>query len=137
MRIVADTNIIVSGLFWQGPPRRILDATRQRAVQLATSPELLAELARVLNRPKFAQALKQAGLPVDQLLADYARLAHVVETSPLPQPVCRDPSDDAVIACAVAAHAEIIVSGDRDLLELGRYRDIAIQTPVDAIKALS
>lgn len=54
MRIVADTNTVLSGLLWHGPPRRLLELARQRTVTLCTSPALLAELAEVIARDKFA-----------------------------------------------------------------------------------
>jgi putative PIN family toxin of toxin-antitoxin system len=113
MRIVADTNTVLSGLLWQGPPRRLLDLARQRAFTPCTSLTLLAELAEVIGRDKFAQRVRAAGLSAAELLQDYERLAEIVEPTPLPAPVSRDPDDDHVLACALAAQAELIVSGDK------------------------
>ena len=86
MRIVADTNTVLSGLLWQGPPRRLLDLARERKVSLYTSVTLLAELAEVIARDKFAERVRAAGLSATELVQDYERLAEVVTPEPLPAP---------------------------------------------------
>jgi len=136
VRIVADTNIVLSGLLWQGPPRRLIDLGRERALTLCTSLTLLAELAEVIGRPKFAQRVQAAGLSAATLVQDYARLAEIVEPALLPTPVSRDPDDDQVLACALAAEAELIVSGDRDLIDLAAFRHIRILTASQALGVL-
>jgi putative PIN family toxin of toxin-antitoxin system len=69
MRIVADTNTVLSGLLWQGPPRRLLDLARERALTLCTSSTLLAELAEVIVRDKFAHRVLAAGLSATEARA--------------------------------------------------------------------
>ena len=137
MRIVADTNTVLSGLLWQGPPRRLLDLARQRTVTLCTSPTLLAELAEVIGRDKFVKRVHAATLSAAELVQDYERLAEVVEPQPLPAPTSRDPDDDHVLACARAGKADLIVSGDRDLLILHAYQDIPILSTTDALARLT
>ncbi len=61
-------------------------------------------------------------------------MVEMVVAPPLPQPVCRDPDDDAVLACALAAQADLIVSGDADLLVLKQFQNIRIITPAEAVK---
>ena len=90
MRIVADTNTVLSGLLWQGPPRRLIDLGRERALTLCTSLTLLAELAEVIGRAKFAERVHAAGLSAATLVQDYARLAEIVEPAALAEPVSRD-----------------------------------------------
>lgn len=79
MRGVADTNIVVSGLLWHGPPRQVLDAARAGDLTLFTTGELLAERQDVLARPKFAERLRLAGVRADELVVAYAALATVVQ----------------------------------------------------------
>jgi putative PIN family toxin of toxin-antitoxin system len=136
VRIVADTNTVLSGLLWQGPPRQIIDHARAGAVTLHTSLTLLAELAEVIGRGKFAQRIQRAGVSALALIEDYQRLAVLLEPEPLATPVSRDPDDDHVLACALAAHADLIVSGDRDLLVLDRFQDIRILTAAQALAVL-
>lgn len=128
MRIVADTNIVVSGLLWQGAPRQLLDLARTRAVELWTSPSLLVELEEVLLRGKFTRRLHAVGALPETLVLGYAALARVIHPPPIGQVIAADPDDDEVLACAVAAQAEAVASGDRHLLELGEYRMIPILT---------
>jgi uncharacterized protein len=136
VRIVADTNTVLSGLLWQGAPRRLLDFARARTHTLCTSIELLAELAEVIARERFAQRIAAAGLSATQLVQDYAQLAEIVTPQPLPAPVSRDPDDDHVLACALAAKAQLIVSGDDDLLSLHQYQGIPIQSVSAALAQL-
>jgi putative PIN family toxin of toxin-antitoxin system len=128
MRAVADTNVVVSGLLWQGPPRRVLDLARAGTLELFTSPALLVELEDVLGRRKFARRLQAAGVDPRDLVLGYAALARVVVPTEKPAAVPEDPDDDEVVACAMAARAEIIVSGDRHLRNLGTFRGIRIVT---------
>jgi putative PIN family toxin of toxin-antitoxin system len=126
MRAVADTNIVVSGLLWHGPPRQVLDAARNGVVSLFTSADLLAELEEVLSREKFRERLHRAAVQLADLVNGFAALATVVRPAAISPVVLGDPDDDAVIACAVAASAEVIVSGDDDLLTLKRYEGIEV-----------
>jgi putative PIN family toxin of toxin-antitoxin system len=137
MRIVADTNTVLSGLLWQGPPRRLLDLARRRTVTLCTSPTLLAELAEVIGRDKFVKRVRAATLSAAELVQDYERLAEVVEPQPLPAPTSRDSDDDHVLACALAGKADLIVSGDRDLLTLHEYQGIPILSTTAALARLT
>ena len=124
-RTVADTNIVVSAFLWGGTPRAILDAARRGTITLFTSAALIAELEDVLSRAKFAKRIAEVGSSVGEMLGDYLALTQLVRPTEHPT-VVRDPDDAHVIACAPAAAAEVIVSGDTGLLTLGRYRQIDI-----------
>ena len=126
MRVVADTNVVVSGLLWHGPSRQLLNAARHGAVELFTSGALLAELEEVLQREKFLNRLNAAQVQPRDLVIGYAALATIVQPAPIAPIVLRDPDDDAVIACALAAAALSIVSGDHDLLALKQHQRIEI-----------
>jgi uncharacterized protein len=133
MRVVADTNTVVSGLLWHGAPRQVLDAARTGTLELYTSALLLAELADVLQRPKFAQRLTLAEVTPQTLVVGYAALARLIVPATIGVVVAADPDDDAILACAVAARAEVIVSGDSDLLHLASYEGIPIITAAQLI----
>ena len=128
MRVVADTNTVVSRLLWHGNPRQVLEAARAGTLQLYTSAALLAEIEEVLQRPKFAQRLSLAGVGSRTLVMGYAALAYLVEPAVIEPVVIADPDDDAVLACAIAARAEAIVSGDKHLIDLAEYDGIPILT---------
>lgn len=99
MRVVADTNIVVSGLLWHGNPRLILDAARDGAIVLFTSGLLLEELEGVLTLERFAARLEAAGVEAHELVLGYGALAKIVEPAKIGPVVLADPDDDAVIAC--------------------------------------
>ncbi len=133
MRIVADTNTVVSGLLWHGPPRQILEAARAGKIELFTSEPLLAELHDVLGRAKFITRLAFSGTTSEALTIGYRGLATVIEPATIGAVVHDDPDDDAVLACAVAASASMIVSGDKHLLNLASYQGIPILRASDAL----
>lgn len=137
MRVVADTNTLVSGLLWRGNPRQVLDAARAGTLQMYTTAALLAELEEVLQRPKFAQRLALAGVTSHALVFGYAALARLVEPAQIAPVILADPDDDAVLACAVAARAEMIVSGDSHLLDLKEYEGIPIVTAAQLLTRIT
>ena len=128
MKIVLDTNTVISGLLWKGAPRQILDLARSGSLTLFTSPELLAELANVLERKKFSARLVLAETNVDELVYGYAALAKTIRPAKIKPVIKADPDDNKVLACAKAAKAEIITSGDDHLLNLKEYEGIRTLT---------
>jgi len=136
VRVVLDTNAVVSGLFWRGAPRRILDTARSGAIQLFTTAGLLAELEDVLGRPRFAQRLTAAGATVHEIVLGYASLVTLVQPARIDPVVIEDPDDDAVLACALAANAEAIVSGDAHLLGLKQYQVMPILTAAQLLSRI-
>jgi len=137
MRLVLDTNVVASGLLWDGRPAWLIDAAQANEVELFTSRVLLAELTRILRRAKFTKAIAASGASLEELVLGYAELAILVTPVPIPPTVLDDPDDDHVLACALAGNAELVVSGDRDLLWLKTFRDIPIITPAEAMRIIT
>jgi len=135
VRVVADTNTVVSALPWGGPPAAVLTAAREGRITLCTSATLIAELEDVLAREKFATRIAQVGSTVAQLLAGYRALVTLVRPFAL-APTTRDPDDDHVLACALGAEASLIVTRDRDLLVLGTFQEIRILPAHQALAAI-
>lgn len=125
MRIVLDTNVLISGIYFSGLPGKILQALRSRKLQLCVSPEILAEYLNVAER----LASRYTGVEYEEIISLIVQNAELVQAVGLPEPVCGDPDDDKFLACALAAKADIIVSGDRDLLEVSGYGGIQTLTP--------
>jgi len=139
VRLLLDTNLLVSGAFSQGsPPRQLLDAAREGRFELCTSEHLLNELHRVLTYPKLAGRLARAQISAEFIVAQLRALAVVVITpAEVPRVVPTDPDDDHVLAAAVAARVDLIVSGDaRDVLPMGSYQGIPIVTARQAWERL-
>ena len=136
MRAVVDTNVLLAALLWHGPPHVLLARVRSGSLGLISSPALLAELADVLGRSKFDAILTRSNTSRENALAEVRQLAEVIEPRPLPQPVCRDHDDDELLALAIAAQADLIVSGDNDLLALQQFNGIPILSPAQAASML-
>lgn len=139
MRIVLDTNLLVSGIISpNGAPRQLLEGVKAGRFTLCTSEALLAELLEVLRRDKFADRLSAAGITPENLVDDLRRLAFVVSPAHIPRVVATDPDDDQVIAAAITAEADLVASGDRrDLLPMGSFANIPIVTAREAIDRLA
>jgi putative PIN family toxin of toxin-antitoxin system len=137
LRLVADTNTVVSALLWHGAPHRLFGAIQSEELSFYASRALLDELADVLPRRKLARAVQASGKSASALVAEYQGLVQLVQPRALPRPVGRDPDDEAVIACALAARADLIVSGDQDLLVLKTYRRIRILSAAEALELIA
>ena len=136
MRIVADTNIVVSGFLFGGLPLRVLDAGRSDIIELCTSQVLLDEFAEVIERPHFDRKFEETGISRRRMVSDYAEISTVITPAKLSEHASRDPDDDEAIACAIAADCEFIVTGDNDLLVLKEYQGVTIVTAADFLKEL-
>lgn len=133
-RWVLDTNVLVSAFLWQGTPGRLIELAGENEVQLFTSRVLLDELAATLNKEKLTEPVAYTGLSSGQMLSNYRRIATLVSARQLEQRVSRDADDDAVLSCARAARANLIVTGDNDLLVLKAVDGIRIVTARVAIE---
>ena len=136
MRVVADSHTVLSAFLWGGAPAEILTAAREQRLSLFTSATLIAELEDVLGREKFAKRIAQVGSTVADLVAGYRALAQLVRTAVI-APVSRDPDDDHVLACALAANATLIVTRDKDLLTLDPFQGIRLLSARPALALLA
>ena len=136
MRLVADTNVVVSALLWKGAPYILFKAAQEHELEFFTSRALLDELEEVLARRKLTKAIRVTGSTRVDLLKDYQELAHIVTPAQTRRIVLADVDDDAVIACALAAHADLIVSGDKRLRNIKTYQGIPIVSPAEALVRL-
>ena len=123
MRIVIDTNVIASGIFFGGRPKKLLEMVVSRSLDAFASEEILLEYQETVEELCSRYPSRPHQLP----------LAHIMSSMKMVDPkvsiqVCRDPDDDKFIECAVDAQCVYIVSGDKDLLSVSRYNDIKIVT---------
>ena len=135
MRLVLDTNVVISGLLWHGPSARLIDFAVEQAVALCINPFLVDELTEKLNMPKFAVRIAATGLAPAALCGQYFALCEQVPALTIAR-ICRDPDDDNVLAAALSARADLLVSGDYDLRVLGEFDGIPIVNAVDALARL-
>lgn len=137
MRIVLDTNVTISALLWRGAPFELLRLVREsERIRLFASPVLIAELAEVLRRPGLSGRLRVINQTPTAVLASYLDAVDLVVPEAIPRVVMDDSDDDHVVAAAVAAGADLIVSGDRHLLGLSVHAGIRIIAPAEALRLI-
>lgn len=123
MRIVIDTNVVASAIFFGGRPRDLLEELFNKRIDAVVSPEILAEYKETFEELCARYPQKTVRVP----LTEIAAACQIV----LPKQhfeICRDPDDDKFIDCAVEADCIYIVSGDKDLLVLKQFQDVEIVT---------
>lgn len=130
MRIIIDTNVLVSGIFWPGNPHRILELWTEGKFNLLVSNAILEEYTRVIN--ELSQEQRQPTLG-DKWITFIAQNALVMEAPRFSQE-CRDPDDNKFIDCAIAGQASFLISGDKDLLDLKIVSGIPIVSPRTFLK---
>ena len=126
LRVLCDTNVLVSALIADGPPSRLLEEAIDGRLELLVPELVLAELERVLT--------DKLGFEAQQVHAARALLAQVAIEEPAPtqfvEAITGDPVDDAILACAVEARADVLATGDRKhLLPVGEHRGVRLMTP--------
>lgn len=140
LRLVLDTNVVVAALLWSGPPRRLMElafALEAAAVELWSSQALLDELRQTLAYPRLAPRIAKHAISIEELMAHYTALVTLAAPAAVPRVVAGDTDDDQVLAAAVAAQADFIVTGDRrHLLPLGSYQGIEIVSPAQVLQRI-
>ncbi|MDA8108797.1 MAG: putative toxin-antitoxin system toxin component, PIN family [Betaproteobacteria bacterium] len=136
MRLVLDTNVVVSAVLGSGAPARLIELATEAEIELAASSDLLAELADVLAREPIARRLALAETSLAELSALYESLVDLVEPASIAR-TAPDPDDDRVLACALAAGADLIVSGDKRFRNLKSWQRIPIVSPTEALEMIA
>jgi len=133
IKAILDTNVFISGVFWNGPPFEILKAWQEQRFRLAISLPILDEYRRVLD--EFA---KRRQMPVLNSVLKVIELhSEIVKPVSFRVPVCSDPDDDKFLEAAIAAGADYIVSGDKALLNVKFHREVEVVRPSRFLKLLS
>ena len=131
IKVVLDTNVLISGLLWEGLPNNLLAMVKQGKLELCTSTEIIEELEGVLKREKFKPRIEELGTNVNELVSSIMILASFYQVETYPNVINEDPDDNMFLACALNSGANYVISGDRHLLSLGRYKHIKILSPSD------
>lgn len=129
MKVVLDVNVWISGLLWGGIPGKILKLAKNKEIKIFASEKVLAELEATLELPKLQPRQQYWGYTTQYLMAVVQKLIEFCPDRPLQVPQLRDPDDTIILATAVVAKAEVVVTGDLDLLTLQCFENIPIITP--------
>jgi uncharacterized protein len=134
-RVLCDTNVLVSAFIAAGPPSRVIEAAIDGRIELVLADPVLDELVRVLTIKLGFEAKRVRD--VTTLLSEIAS-ARLAAPTAAPEPITGDPDDDLILACAVAASVQIVVSGDRrHLLPVGEHGGVRIVTPQTLLAELA
>lgn len=133
-KVVLDTNTLISALLFRGGLSVIVDLWKNGTIKPVFSSETFTEFKSVLSYPKFSLTRHEIKVIIEQEVLPYF---DVVEIDDEITDVCRDPDDDKFISCAVSAAAGYIVSGDKDLLEIGTYSGVRIISGATFIKKIT
>lgn len=130
-RTTVDTNVFISALFWKGIPNGVIDIFKRQEAILLLSEDILTELERKLSSVKFAARISAIKVSPVEVVDAFRGMAEMTAPADVPKDAVRDPKDRMILACAMGGKADIIVSGDKDLLVLKAYRGVPIVTPSD------
>lgn len=128
--IVLDTNVLISAIVFKTDIRTILKEIVSGKFSLAMSPHILSEVEQVLSGPKF----RYPPHVINAIMVSLRSMAKIVDPQKSIRIITQDPVDNRILECALAAGADFIVSGDKHLRRLGRFKDIPILSPRDFIK---
>lgn len=137
MRVVVDTNVVVSGLLWGGAPNQILKWARDGALEILACEETSTEVRRVIQYKRFSQRLSDLDTSLNEVIAYFMNLVTFVPTPQfIPGAIRKDLFDNIFLALASENKAHLIISGDKHLLDIMEYNDIQIVTPSEASRLI-
>ncbi|MEA5579559.1 putative toxin-antitoxin system toxin component, PIN family [Anabaena sp. UHCC 0451] len=135
MKVVVDVNVWISALLWKGTPRKILQLAQNQQITIFASDDLFLEFETTLNRAKFANKITSLGLTLADIIDATRDIITFCPDTYIDIPELRDAKDNKIIAAALSANAEVLITGDLDLLTLKEFAGILILTPVDFLNA--
>ncbi len=122
LTVVLDTNVLVSALLFKGELSRLVDLWKKDNIIPVFSRETFGEFRTVLGYPKFSLTGQEIKMLIEEEVLPFFEIIEITEKVR----ICRDPDDNKFIACAVSASAKFVISGDRDLLDVGKYKSVRI-----------
>ena len=125
MKIVLDTNVFISGIFFGGPPSQILKSWRHANVQIVLTEGILVEYQRVSE----ALSAKCPSVNIEGIIELFTIFGEFVETKGMTESICEDPDDNKFVECALASQSKLIVSGDKHLHNISGYKGIEVLKP--------
>ncbi len=126
IKAIADTNVMVSALLWQGKPHKLINLAEEKQIALYVTIEMLEELEGVLQREKFKNRIEFLSTSVEQLMFLVKLLVKIIDIKEVVSYVEADPDDDIFLSCALNSEAKYIISGDAHLLSLRCFGEALI-----------
>jgi putative PIN family toxin of toxin-antitoxin system len=134
MRVVLDTNVIISAFLWAGKVNRLLDLIERQKIGIYTCMEQIVELQGVLERPRFKTIFEKTKLKPQTVVSVFLKLAVLVENIKEIDIVKIDQTDNVILSCALSANAQYLITGDKHLLSLGTFQKVKIVRPKEFLE---
>ncbi len=131
IKVVLDTNVVVSAILFKGKLYRMRELWKKGRIVPVLSRATFQELLQVLEYPKFSLKEVEIKMVLEQEVLPFFS---VVEETVTVSGTCKDPEDDKFLSCALSAHAKFLITGDKDLSMIGKYRSVKILSPSDLLK---
>ena len=137
MKLVLDTNVWLSGIFWEGEASKIIEKTEKKNIQILISENILSEIVNVLNKEsKFQKYILNLKLSVEEILRTILSISDLIETKIKLDLIKADPKDNIILEVALDGKAEYIISYDNHLLNMIEFRGIKIISPGEFLKII-
>lgn len=133
MRIVTDTNVLLSSSFWTGASFTIVEMSKQREIDLILSDAIIDEFRKVLQYKEVQEKIKDKNLEMKRTVEELISIATMVEPKEKVNIIEEDPDDNKILECAIEGKVNYIITKDNHLLKLKEFRGIKIITPEDFI----
>lgn len=138
MRVVLDTNVWLSGTFWEGEAFKLISTIQRRKIEVVITKKILLEIVEVLNKEaKFQKFIKNRKIAIEDLLRTITFLSKLVDSKTKLNIIKEHSSDNKFVECAIDGKAEFIISYDNHLLKLKEYKNIKILSPTEFLKRLN
>ena len=137
MKIVLDTNVLISSLLFKKQLSPIFDILESGKIIPCFTLSTLKEFSEVLNRPKFLKKIETLNLTPSEIISAVLENSQICPEKKIPNIIPEDPSDNKFLACAISCQASFIVSGDSHLLKLKKFQEIPILQPKEFLKIIS
>mgnify|MGYP001558859559 CR=1 FL=1 len=134
MKIVLDTNVVISGLLWKGSAKVLFDFIEKNKITICLTPKILHEIKKVLEYPRIKKQIRKVGVDTNEALFFLLQYSEIYQDIDIFHVVADDPSDDMFVNCAVACGSRYIISGDQHLLKIREFQKIKILTIKDFLK---
>ena len=136
MRVVLDTNVLISATFWNGDSNRIIAKIEQKEAELIISKEILEEFVSVLGYEEIQKKIKDKNLEMKRTVEKIVSISTIVEPHQKFKVIKDDPDDDKFLDCAIEGNAEFIISQNKHLLKLKEFEGTKILTPSEFLKLI-
>ncbi|PIZ83247.1 putative toxin-antitoxin system toxin component, PIN family [Candidatus Pacearchaeota archaeon CG_4_10_14_0_2_um_filter_05_32_18] len=135
MKLVLDTNVWLSGIFWEGEASKIIEKAEKKNIQILISENILSEIVDVLNKEsKFKKYILNLKLSIEEILRAVLSISNLIETKAKLDIIKADPKDNIILEVALDGKAEYIISYDSHLLNMIEFRSIKIISPGEFLK---